>query len=295
MVTRSCRFFPGFSAIKMSVDRDFYPRVRISQSRWKARIIRHTRHYANHVALPVAHPSKCFRNGSHHPFSCAGQQMVPCFGYPLANRSRPIGVDLDVRPHNPNDRPADDWWHRPFSAQHDHRDHTAGADIIPVVMENLTWILLIALLGGCAPSNESGQTSRPDAEQIETVVLTVQHRSEWRVLWIEGETNLPDGAYLNYRVTHELGQATPTENWPAGNLIEAGRAAVLNGKYWTKINTLNWPSGLVTILVQFPLPPQPPEVIERYGAFGEYLAGDNVSVLNGMQAVEIEHTLEHRR
>ena len=162
-------------------------------------------------------------------------------------------------------------------------------------MGTVTWVLLVALLGGCAASTESGDTPPPGAEQTETVALTAQHRSEWRVLWVEGKTDLPDGSYVNYRITHELARSTSPENWPAGNLIESGRAAVQNGEYWTKVNTLNWPSGLVTILVQFPLPPQPPKVIERYGAFGEYLAGDNVTVLDGIKVVEIEHILEHRR
>ena len=161
---------------------------------------------------------------------------------------------------------------------------------------SISWALLTVLLAGCSSANDPGETGDHSVDQgTEAVALTVLHRSEWRVLWVEGETDLPDGAYVNYRVTHELARTAPAEDWPAGNLVESGRAAVQNGEYWARVNTLNWPAGSVSVLVQFPLPPQPPAIVERYGAFGEHLAGENVTVLNGMKAVEVEHTLEHRR
>ena len=75
--------------------------------------------------------------------------------------------------------------------------------------------------------------------------------------------------------------APPADEWPAANLISSGRAAVREGQYWARINTFNWPPGAVRVLVQFPLPPQPPEVDARYGPLGEYLAGDNVVALGG--------------
>ena len=151
-------------------------------------------------------------------------------------------------------------------------------------------------LTGCGVSDDGG-LARGELEQgTEPVALEVRHRSEWRVLWIEGDTDLPDGAFVNYTVTHEAAAVTPSEEWPAANLTESGRATVNDGQYWARINTLNWPTGQVRILVQFPLPPQPPEVDARYGAFGEHLTGEDVTVLaGGMKAVEVEHTLEHRR
>jgi hypothetical protein len=156
--------------------------------------------------------------------------------------------------------------------------------------------LLAGLLAGCFSANEPRQTqisSEEDGQEL--VALTIRSRSEWRVLWLEGETDLPDGAYINYLVTHEEARAIPAENWPANNLIESGRAAVKNGQYWSKVNTLNWPEGSVSILVQFPLPPQSPGVVERYGAFGEYLTGNNVAVTNGIKTVEAEINFEHQR
>ena len=149
-----------------------------------------------------------------------------------------------------------------------------------------TTLFAACVLTGCAG---------PSAPPAEPVELTVGHRSEWRVLWLEGETNLPDGAHLNYRVTHEAANTIPVAEWPATNLMEAGRSAVTGGTYWARINTFNWPRGSVRVVVQFPLPPQPPEVVERYGENGERLAGEHVTDIGGTRAIEVEHVFEHRR
>lgn len=150
------------------------------------------------------------------------------------------------------------------------------------------YVPLAAALAACGPGSIApGGT--------ETVDLTVEHRSEWRTLWLEGETNLPDGAHVNYRVTHALAADVPVGEWPAANLIESGRSTVRDGTYWAKISTFNWPAGEVRVVVRFPLPPQPPEVVERYGAFGEHLAGDGVKALQGMKTAEVEYAFTHRR
>ena len=87
---------------------------------------------------------------------------------------------------------------------------------------------MAAAFAACGPGSivPSGGT--------ETVDLTVEHRSEWRTLWLEGETNLPDGAHVNYRVTHELAADVPVGEWPAANLIESGRSTVRDGTYWAQ-------------------------------------------------------------
>jgi hypothetical protein len=161
------------------------------------------------------------------------------------------------------------------------------------------WALLLVIgvsgLAGCTVADDGGLAGGDVAQGTEPVALEVRHRSEWRVLWIEGDTDLPDGALVNYTVTHEAATLTPAEEWPAANLTESARATVNEGQYWARINTLNWPTGQVRVLVQFPLPPQPPEVDTRYGAFGEHLTGANVTVLAGMKAVEVEYELEHHR
>ena len=156
----------------------------------------------------------------------------------------------------------------------------------------LPLLAVIGMAAGCGAAG--GAASDADAGK-ETVQLGVEHRSEWRQLWIEGATDLPDGAFVDYQVAHEMSDATPADEWPATNLIEAGRASVVGGQFWTRINTFNWPRGSVRIVVQFPLPPQPAEVDARYGAFGERLAGDNVVTVAGAKVVEVEHVLDHRR
>ena len=149
----------------------------------------------------------------------------------------------------------------------------------------------VAVAVGC--SEPEGATI--DSDGSETVSLSVEHRSEWRQLWIQGATDLPDGAFLNYSVTHELAESSPPDQWPATNLLESGRATVKDGQFWSTINTLNWPNGNVRVLVQFPFPPQPPPIESRYGPMGEHLTGENVTTLAGMKAVEVEHQFEHRR
>ncbi len=152
-------------------------------------------------------------------------------------------------------------------------------------------LLATCLTAACG----AGGASSDAASGMETVQLVVEHRSEWRQLWIEGTTDLPDGAFVDYQVAHEMSDTTPADEWPATNLIESGRASVTQGHFWTRINTFNWPRGSVRIVVQFPLPPQSPEVEARYGAFGERLAGDNVATVAGAKVVEVEHVFDHRR
>ena len=69
----------------------------------------------------------------------------------------------------------------------------------------------LAIATGC--SGTGGTTTAPDGS--ETVSLSVEHRTEWRQLWIQGTTDLPDGAFLNYSVTHEVAESSPPDEWPA--------------------------------------------------------------------------------
>lgn len=153
-------------------------------------------------------------------------------------------------------------------------------------------LLVLAPVAACSPG---GGAMPGAAAGTEPVRLEIEHRSEWRQLWVEGATDLPDGAFVDYQVAHEMSDTTPADDWPATNLIEIGRASVTEGQFWARINTFNWPRGSVRIVVQFPLPPQPPEVETRYGAFGERLAGDNVVTAAGARVVEVEHVFDHRR
>ena len=153
-------------------------------------------------------------------------------------------------------------------------------------------LLAMKLTAGCGAT---GGAASDAASGAQTVQLSVEHRSEWRQLWIEGATDLPDGAFVDYQVAHEMSDTTPADEWPATNLIESGRATVTEGQFWRRINTFNWPRGSVRIVVQFPVPPQPPEIDARYGSFGERLTGDNVVSVAGAKVVEVERVFDHRR
>lgn len=156
----------------------------------------------------------------------------------------------------------------------------------------LAWSL--AGFVACTLTTEPSDRIESDQPR-ETVSLTVDHRTQWRILWIEGSTDLPDGALIAYRVTHELARTQPADQWPALNLMESGKAAVQDSQYWARLNTTNWPNGEVGILVQFPVPPQPDFVVERYGQFGENLTGDNVITVGEIKTVEIEKTFQFKR
>lgn len=150
--------------------------------------------------------------------------------------------------------------------------------------------LLIAFTGfGCSTARDL------DSQATETVSITVNHRLQRGTLWIEGTTDLPTGAELTYTVRHEMANTVPVDEWPATNLVESGRAVVQDGQFWGRGSTNNWPAGQVTVLIQFPLPPQPEEVIARYGEFGEKLTGENVVDVGGVKAVEVTHTFQIRR
>ncbi len=155
-----------------------------------------------------------------------------------------------------------------------------------------------ALWAGCAqaPAGE-GVDHAADAGNggAETVLLAVSHQTRWRELRIEGETDLPDGAVVTWRVTHAAANEMPRGEWPAQNLITDGTAVVQDGVYWTRLNTIYWPPGRVGVIVQFPVAPQPDAVRLRYGDFGENLTGDNVSALGGSRVVTAEHAFDWTR
>ncbi|HIN10766.1 MAG: hypothetical protein MK365_00890 [Vicinamibacterales bacterium] len=155
-----------------------------------------------------------------------------------------------------------------------------------------SWVLSI---GGCTPATGGDVGPGSGSSGGETVVLSVDHRSRWRELRIEGTTDLPDGAVVSYHVTHALAEELPPSEWPAQNLIADGTAVVQESQYWTRLNTTYWPAGAVRVQVQFPIAPQPATVRGRYGEFGEHLTGDNVTILGASKVVTAEHTLEWTR
>jgi hypothetical protein len=148
---------------------------------------------------------------------------------------------------------------------------------------------------GCGPVTADDAGPGAGSPGSETVALAVDHRSRWRELRIEGETDLPDGAVVSYRVTHALADELPPSEWPAQNLIADGTAVVQASQFWARLNTTYWPAGDVRVEVRFPVAPQPAAVRQRYGDFGEQLTGDNVEILGASKVVTAEHTLEWTR
>lgn len=155
-----------------------------------------------------------------------------------------------------------------------------------------------ALCTTCAPARggeDAGDAAGTGNAGTETVALAVDHRTRWRQLWIEGETDLPDGAVVTWQVTHALGNELPRSEWPAQNLIADGTAVVRDGVYWTRLNTTYWAPGRVDVRVQFPVALQPEPVRLRYGEFGEQLTGGNVTSLGGSRVVIAEHAFDWTR
>ncbi|MCH7750381.1 MAG: hypothetical protein IH939_20060 [Acidobacteria bacterium] len=155
-----------------------------------------------------------------------------------------------------------------------------------------SWVLSV---GACGPASGRDAGPRRGSSGEETVVLTVDHRSRWRELRIEGTTDLPNGAVVSYHITHALAEELPPSEWPAQNLIADGTAVVQESRYWARLNTTYWPAGAVRVRVQFPVAPQPTAVGERYGEFGEHLTGDNVTIVGASKVVTAEHTLAWTR
>ena len=163
----------------------------------------------------------------------------------------------------------------------------------PVRMRGLIAVLCCTVAACAEPSIDGALTPEPSG--TEPVVLTVAPTSAWRELHIDGTTDLPDGAVLSYRVTHAVANELPPSEWPAQNLMSDGTAVVLDGQYGARLNTTYWPKGSVRVEVQFPIATQPTDISTRYGAFGEALMGDNVTVLGSSKVVTAADTFEWTR
>jgi hypothetical protein len=162
---------------------------------------------------------------------------------------------------------------------------------VSIVVLTCSTLLVI----GCGPATGGDTDSDVAGAAGATVALSVDHRSQWRELRIEGATDLPDGAVVSYRVTHTLADELPPSEWPAKNLIADGTAVVEAGHYWARFNTTYWPAGAVRVQVRFPVAPQPDAIRVRYGEFGGQLAGSNVTTLGSSKVVTAEHALEWTR
>jgi len=115
---------------------------------------------------------------------------------------------------------------------------------------------------------------------------------EWnqQILIIKGKTTLPDTAILSY----EIGPAD--ENTLAEEGIYAsGIAVVKKGQYSTQLDTSLFPPGDIKVWVLFQLEStgriQPPEIVNRYGVYGQYLKGKHVIKENDHYRLEVSKVI----
>lgn len=181
--------------------------------------------------------------------------------------------------------------HRPAS---DSPRGSASRRIMTSVRRRASVVVLCCAVAACGEPGTDADVP-PISGGTEAVVLTVAPTSAWRELRIDGTTDLPDGAVLSYQVTHAAANELPPSEWPAQNLMSDGTAVVLDGQYGARINTTYWPKGSVRVEVQFPVATQPADINTRYGAFGEALMGDNVTILGSSQVVTAGETLDWTR
>lgn len=107
-------------------------------------------------------------------------------------------------------------------------------------------------------------------EALVPVEMTAGARLADQALSVAGMTSLEDGAILLYEVFPEAEEM---------NLV-TGRTTVANGRFAATINVgdLAGRDLRVRLIFQVALEhdPQPPEVIERYGVFGQRMTGELV-------------------
>lgn len=125
----------------------------------------------------------------------------------------------------------------------------------------------------------------PDSAQF--VELRLNPRILGNLLFIEGQTNLPNRALLVYEASEV--SANPK--------VETGSMPVLDGKYLREVDLSGWQAGTIAVWVGFQTvldgsERQPEEVIERFGELGEFLYGENVKESGGLRRVEAMQTIE---
>src|SRR5437868_13318194 len=125
------------------------------------------------------------------------------------------------------------------------------------------------------------------------VVLTSAPRVVGRTLFIQGTTDLPDSAVIEWELRHE--SMNKRHDIPLSHMVTEGHTIVRGHRYNVAIDLGNWPSGDVEVWIAFqPLSygtRQPAFVNRLYGVNGEWIEGANVSIHPAhMRRVEvIEH------
>jgi hypothetical protein len=112
------------------------------------------------------------------------------------------------------------------------------------------------------------------------VVLTSTSKVVGRTLFIEGSTDLPDSAVIEWELRHE--SLFKRRDIPISRMAHEGHTVVRGHRYYVSIDLSNWPSGEVEVWVAFqPLSygtRQPASVNRLYGLNGEWIEGAHVSI-----------------
>ena len=112
------------------------------------------------------------------------------------------------------------------------------------------------------------------------VILTSSPRVVGHTLIIEGTTNLPDSAVIEWELRHE--SLFKRHDIPISRMATEGHTAVRGGRYTVAVDLSAWPSGQVEVWVAFqPLSygTRQPEFVNRlYGRNGEWIEGEHVSI-----------------
>jgi hypothetical protein len=99
-------------------------------------------------------------------------------------------------------------------------------------------------------------------------------------LVIEGTTDLPDSAIIEWELRHE--SLFKRHDIPISRMVTEGHTVVHGHRYYVTIDLSNWPAGQVEVWVAFqPLSygtRQPAFVTRLYGLNGEWIEGANVSI-----------------
>ena len=112
------------------------------------------------------------------------------------------------------------------------------------------------------------------------VTLTNNPHMAGRTLIIEGKTDLPDQAVIEWELRHE--QLFTRRDIPISHMATEGHAIVHDHHYSVAIDLSHWPAGSVEVWVAFqPLSygtRQPARISQIYGQNGEWIEGENVVI-----------------
>ena len=113
-----------------------------------------------------------------------------------------------------------------------------------------------------------------------TVELTLAPHLVGRTICIEGSTDLPDNAVIEWELRHE--QLFQRHDVPISRMASEGHAVVHDHHYRATIDLRGWPAGKIEVWVAFqPLSygtRQPARISWLYGSSGERIEGENVTI-----------------